>query len=371
MNEDRASRYQRLRRRGAVASGSISVVLLAGLILSGGSARLRDVAVSWSDGNPGSAATAAIFVCLLALVHEALTFPAAVYRGFLVERQYGLSRESFGEWAADHAKAAALGLVLAIAASAIVYAALRHAPGWWWLAAGVTFAAAIGVLANLTPIVVMPMFYRFAPLAREALKTRLEALSSRAGVGVLGVYEWGLGEKTRRANAALVGTGRTRRIILSDTLLADYTDDEIEVVLAHELGHQVHRDIVIALAIESALLVAACYGAAVALDAGWRPAGLTSPADVAGLPLLLLAGGAVTVLATPFVNAVSRSAERRADRFALALTGRSDAFITAMRRLADQNLAEPRPSAFARWFFHTHPPVEERIEAARLVERPR
>ena len=366
MNEDRASRYQRSRRRAAVASGSVTALLLLGLVFSGGSGRLRDLTIAWAHGTPESAATVVLFVCLLALLHEGLTLPLAVYRGFVLERQFGLSEEAFGAWAADHAKSALIGLALALAAAAVVSSSIRISPAWWWLVAGATFAAAIAVIANLAPVLLLPLFYRFSPLGRASLGARLENLSRQAGVAVLGVYEWGLGRKTRRANAALVGTGRTRRIILSDTLLAEYSDDEIEVVLAHELGHQVHRDIVAGLAIESVVLLAACYASAAALDAWWPAAGLASKADAAGLPLLLLAGGAVTVAATPLVNALSRVAERRADRFALALTGRSDAFISAMRRLAAQNLAEPRPSAFARWFFHTHPPVEERIQAARL-----
>ena len=175
-------------------------------------------------------------------------------------------------------------------------------------------------LAKLLPLVLLPLFYKFTPLDRESLRARLVSLSERAGVPVLGVYEWGLGEKTRRANAALVGTGGTRRIIVSDTLLAEYSDDEIEVILAHELAHHVHRDILTSLIAESALLLAAFYAAAVVLGAVWDEVGLRSPSDVAGLPLLLLAGGAVSVAATPAVNALSRWNERRADRYALALT---------------------------------------------------
>jgi STE24 endopeptidase len=184
------------------------------------------------------------------------------------------------------------------------------------------------------------------------------------------VYEWGLGEKTRRANAALVGAGATRRILLSDTLLAGYTDDEIEVVLAHEMGHHLHRDVLKGLAAESVALLACFFAAAVALRASWKPLGLTSASDVAGLPVILLTGGAVSLLTTPLLNALSRHNERRADRFALDLTARPDAFIGAMRRMAAQNLAEEHPSRAAFWFFHTHPRVDERIERARGIPDP-
>jgi STE24 endopeptidase len=220
-------------------------------------------------------------------------------------------------------------------------------------------------LAKIAPMLLLPIFYTFTPLDRESLRARLVSLSRRAGVPVLGVYEWGLGVKTRRANAALVGTGATRRIIVSDTLLAEYSEDEIEVIFAHELAHHVHRDILAALVVESALLLAAFCAAAAAL--GWlSPAiGLRSASDVAGLPLLLLAGGATTLAATPVVNALSRRNERRADRYALSLTRQPGAFISAMKRLAAQNLAEERPSRAVLWLFHTHPPIEQRIDAAK------
>ena len=246
-----------------------------------------------------------------------------------------------------------------------MYFLLTTWPEWWWLASAAVFTAAMFGLAKLLPLVLLPIFYKFTPLDRESLRSRLVSLSERAGVPVLGVYEWGLGEKTRRANAALVGTGSTRRIIVSDTLLAEYSDDEIEVILAHELAHHVHRDILTSLIAESALLLASFYAAAVVLGAVWERIGLRSPSDVAGLPLLLLVGGAVSVVATPAVNALSRWNERRADRYALALTNRPAAFISAMKRLASQNLADERPSRTVLWLFHTHPPIEQRIEAAK------
>jgi STE24 endopeptidase len=301
---------------------------------------------------------------ILGALHEALALPLAFHRGFFLDRRYGLSSEPMGGWLRDHVKAIGLGLVLAIAGAEIVSVTLRVSSSWWWLASAAAFIIAMGLMAKIAPIVLLPLFYTFTPLDRKSLGARLVSLSQRAGVPALGVYEWALGEKTRRANAALVGTGRTRRIIVSDTLLAEYSDDEIEVILAHEIGHHVHRDILVALIAESALLVVAFYVAAAAL-AAWGPRlGLRSANDMAALPLLLLAGGATTVVATPVVNALSRWNERRADRYALKLTQQPAAFISAMKRLGTQNLAEERPSWAVLWLFHTHPPIEQRIKAA-------
>jgi STE24 endopeptidase len=180
------------------------------------------------------------------------------------------------------------------------------------------------------------------------------------------VFEWRMSEKTRKANAALTGIGRTRRILLSDTLLAEHSDDEIEVILAHELSHHVHHDIWKALAAEAVLLTIGLYLADRVLAIAPGRFGLMGKDDVAALPLLLLALGAVSILLLPVVNALSRSHERRADRYALEMTGNAAGFMSAMRRLGAQNLAEERPSRLVEILFYSHPSVADRIEAARV-----
>ncbi len=194
-------------------------------------------------------------------------------------------------------------------------------------------------------------------------------MAERAGARILGVYEWGLGEKTKKANAALTGLGGTRRILVSDTMLAEYTDDEIEVVLAHELAHHVHGDIWKGIAFESLLIVAGFFLASRVLQAFVGPLGLSGADDVAGLPLLLIAAGAVSLVMVPFAHAMSRAFERSADRFALDLTHNPSAFISAMKRLGAQNLAEEHPSRLVQLLFYSHPPLRERIAAAEAYGR--
>jgi STE24 endopeptidase len=324
----------------------------------------RDLA-GWARGFGGGAIAAAFFTAALACAWELFTLPLAFYSSFVLDRQYGLSSETFGTWAADYLKALGVGFVLTVSAGATVYGSIGLWPNRWWLVDTALFAAVAVVFSRLAPVVLMPMFYRFTPLTRESLRDRLLTLSKRAGVPVLGAFEWGLGEKTTRANAALVGMGRTRRIIVSDTLLKDYSDDEVEVILAHELSHHVHHDLWTALAIETVVVLAALAAGDAALVWFGPFFGIKRVEDVAGLPLLVLAGGVVSLLLTPLGNAWSRHNERRADRYALTLTGGVGAFISAMRRLGAQNLAEQRPSRPVLWFFHTHPTIDERIAAAR------
>jgi STE24 endopeptidase len=368
MNEDRSSRYHRLRRRaavGATLAGGAWLVVLAGTGASAGlAARAHAIGnvLPWVLGRP---LAVVFFIAVMALGWELVSLPFVFYRSFVLERKYGLSSEPLSTWLTDHLKALGLGLLLTIAAGLAVHAAIRVAGDRWWAVTAALFAGAGVLLSRLAPVLLMPLFYRFRPLDREALRERLLTLSRRAGVPVLGAFEWGLGEKTTRANAALVGVGSTRRILVSDTLLKDYTDDEIEVILAHEIAHHIHHDIWTGLALETLIVAAALYGAHAAVLRLGGATGVTSPADLAALPLMILAAGVVSLLLTPVGNAWSRHNERRADRFALALTLRPNAFITAMRRLGAQNLAEERPSAPVFWFFHTHPTIDERIAAAK------
>jgi STE24 endopeptidase len=368
MNEDKSTRYHRLKRQISLLGFAWALLLLSGLALTGGSLALRRAAeVSalrlmgdrWLDGT-----TVLIYVALLTLLNEMVSLPLGLYGGHLVERRYGLSNETLGRWFVDEAKSFGVGLLLSCGGATLVYALMRGAPDRWWLTAGALFAVLIVGLTNLAPVLVLPLFYTIKPLTRDVLRARLLALAERAGAKVLGAYEWGLSQKTKKANAALAGIGRTRRILVSDTMLSDYSDEEIEVVLAHELAHHVHGDIWKGLVFESGLVLAGFYLASRALVVASPWLGLRDVADPAGLPLLLLSAGGLSLVMMPVANAMSRSHERSADRFALQLTKNPGAFISAMRRLGAQNLAEEHPSKLVQWLFYSHPPIRERIASA-------
>ncbi len=368
MNEDKASRYHRLKRRASVLALIWNVSLLLLLVATGSSAMMRDAAAT--AASPATSPewrqviTVFAYVTLLAAVNALGGLPMDFYSGFLLERRYELSTEKLSSWLRDQAKAFAVGLVLAGGAAELIYWLMRQSPRDWWLAAGLTFAILIVGLTNVAPVLLLPLFYPIRPLEHETLRTRLLALADRAGARVLGAYEWGVAGKTRKANAALAGIGATRRILVSDTMLADYSEDEIEVVLAHEMAHHVHGDIWKGIMFQSALMLGGFYVAAQALGRLSGPIGLRGADDIAGLPLLLLALGAVSLVMMPLAHAISRAYERRADRFALDLTRNPSAFVSAMRRLSAQNLAEDNPSRLVQWLFYSHPPIRERIAAA-------
>ncbi len=372
MNEDKSTRYHRLRRRADLLGTAAAGAVLLALILSGAALQLREMAAALSSAFPGSlddALTVILLTVMLVLLLQLIEFPFAFYQGHLLEHHYGLSTQTTRHWLADQGKGVFLGLALAVAGSSIVFVTLRNWPGQWWWMSSAAFAVATVVMARLAPVVLLPMFYRFKPLERPALVARLLALAQRASADVVGVFEWVLSGHTRKANAALAGMGHTRRILLSDTLLADYSEDEIEVVLAHELAHHVHRDLWRGIALQTLLLLAGFFLADAVLRRAAGAAGLRGLSDPAALPLLMLVAGAWSLLTLPLVNALSRAQERAADRYALDTTRNVDAFVTAMKRLSQQNLAEEYPSALVRWIFYSHPPIRERIEAARAFAR--
>lgn len=369
VNEDKSSRYHRLGRRAGVLSGAASLALLAVLLATGASATLRDWCIAAVAGiterdtlRPNL--VVGLYVLALAAMAEIVGVPFSFYRGFLVERRYGLSTENALHWLREHAKAVLIGLGFAEIAAALVYGALRRWPESWWIVSGLGYCFVTIWIVNLAPILLLPLFYRFKPLDKPSLRERLTALAQKAGTPVVGVYEWMLSDRTKKANAALAGLGHTRRILVSDTLLAEYSDEEIEVVLAHELAHHVHRDIWAGILYDTALTFAGFFGAHLALRAAVPLLGPQGPADPAGMPVLLIAAGTMGLVFKPLMNALSRAHERRADEFALQLTNNPSAFISAMRRIGQQNLAEDNPSRLVQAFFYTHPPIRERLRVA-------
>lgn len=366
-NEDKATRYHRLRRRASFAGTALGALALLLLVVTGASSVLREASSSLAGGS--FVATVVLFVAALVLFHELIQLPLAFYAGVTLERRYGLSTESTSRWWRDHLKATGVGLVFGAVAALIGLSLLRWSPERWWMFAAAAFIAITIGLAQLAPVVLLPLFYEFRPLERPALVDRLIRLAARAGTRVVGVFEWRLSDRTRKANAALAGIGRTRRIIVSDTLLAEHSDDEIEVILAHELAHHVYRDIWSGIAFQAVLIVLGLYAADGVLARFSNSFGLAGKSDIATLPLLALTLGAVALTFLPLANAVSRSHERRADRYALRMTRNAPAFVSAMKRLAAQNLAEENPPRLVQILFYSHPPIRARIESAAAWSR--
>ena len=357
-----ARRYNRIRRWLGIADFVLGLVLLIALLLTGWNGTLRDLAYRASFQTYALAVF--LYVLMLLLIQKFLG-SGLDYYGFRLEHRFNLSNQKLRSWIWDETKGFLVGMILATIVVELLYFIIRQSPQYWWLIAWAVFLGLFVLMAQLAPVVLFPIFYKFEPLQNEELKARLVRLGERAGTRVRGVYKWNLSEKSKKANAALTGLGNTRRIILADTLLENYSADEIEAVLAHELGHHVHKHILKSIAVQAGVTLVGFWVANWALHYSverWHLFDTLS--DFANLPLLVLVSTLLSFLLLPALNAFSRYNERQADRYAFQSIASVQPFISSMNKLAQQNLAERTPSAWVEWFFHSHPAISRRVAAA-------
>lgn len=361
-----AKSYGRLELACALGDKVIDVVYLA--VAAFWLARPID---AWLQGYPllagnWSLRLMALFLVIMGL-HIAVSFPLSLYSGHLLEHQFKLSTQTFGRWLWQYTKRNALALAFSLAIVVGLYWLIWTTGGAWWLvAAGAFFVISI-VLGQLAPVLILPLFYRIERLDVPELTDRLARLGQGTGLSIEGVYRMDLSNETVRANAMLAGLGRTRRVLLGDTLLNGFLPEEIEVIFAHEIGHHVlhhiHKMILAGLFYSAAgfwvcdrLLAAWVTRDGAALDYSQLP--------VATLPLLLLILTLFSMLSQPFQNAVSRRFERQSDRYALERTGLREAYLSAFRKLAKLNKDDPNPHWLDVFLFHSHPPIAERLAMA-------
>jgi len=356
--QELAKKYARLMRRLSFVELALVGALLLVFVFGGVSARM-----SYFLSFPQPWASALYFV-ILAVGLGIIIMPLTYYQGFILPRRYGLSNQKLGAWLTDRAKASALGFLLGLAVVILLYWLLDRFPDIWWLWAGILLLLLSLLLTWLTPTLLLPIFFKLEPLDDVELKQRLMNLAKRAQAQIVGMFTMDLSSKGTTANAMLAGLGKTRSIILSDTLLQQYTAEEVEVILAHELGHHIHRDIPKLIAVQAAVVLLAFYLSGLVLRASLVPFGFQGIADVAAFPLLFLSLAAFGLIVTPLINAYSRYVEGSADEAALELTANPRAFVTAMTRLTDQNLTVADPSRWVEILFYDHPPYTKRVDLA-------
>lgn len=368
--QQQAKQYARIQRRFLLLDLALGTALLLVWLLTGWSADLRSWILGWTR-HPWLAVLAygAIFGAVFTLVDLPLSF----YSGYILPHRFQQSNQSLTGWILDTIKSLAIGLVLGGFVLEIVYLLLRSAPDYWWLWLGCFLLLLNVVIANLAPVLLFPLFFAFKPLQDDFqdLQERLVHLAERAGIAVMGVYSFDMSRRTKSANAGLTGLGNTRRIILGDTLLEEFTPDEIETVLAHELGHQVNHDIPLGMAFQSLLTLAGLYLTSLGLAGSLGYFGFESLSDLAALPLFGLFLGAYGLITLPLSNAFSRSREVLADRFALEITGKGEAYANALIQLSNQNLAEVDPEPWVEFLLYSHPSLSKRIRMAESFQASR
>lgn len=360
----RGHMYMRGRYWLFTTGAALRLTVLLCLVLTPASAALRNLAVRLVPAHPGIAV--AIYLTLLVLAFEFLTLPLGYYAGFVREHAFQLSTQTRAAWFLDRAKAGLITLMLAVPLGSLLALLWRRYPGRWVLPAWVLGGVAVILVVALAPILIDPLFHTIRPLRDPALQERMIVLAQRAGIQVSEVYETDASRRTRKGNAYFTGLGRTKRIVLFDTLLAASEPDEIELVVAHELGHWKHAHIWKGIGLSLLGMGITLWCGARLLEWAVRRSGfhLAGPADVAGLPLFLLVLFVLNLVSLPLQNGISRLFEREADRTSLELTGNAAAFIRSEVKLARSNLADVTPHPAIVWLLYTHPPVVERIRMA-------
>jgi STE24 endopeptidase len=357
--QKKARRYSRIRRRLALFETGLSLAVLLVLIFSPASSRFAGL-FNWP-----APAVAVVYFLVFVVGFEILTAPLSYYGGFVLPHRYGTSTQKLKGWLTDLLKGGAISLVLGSAAVAGAYWLLQDVPDWWWLLIWGIMLIVTMMMSILAPVVLVPLFYKMKPLADVDLKARLEKLAQKAGATVHGIFILDFSAKTASANAALMGLGRTRRIVISDTLIRQFPVPEIEVVTAHEIGHHMHRDIFRLFVIQSSLYLIGLKIVDLALKTAVSPLGFHGVSDPSALPLLFLLVGIIGFLLSPILNSYTRHVESQADQYAVQLTGSPQVFIDSMTRLANQNLAVADPPPWEELLFYDHPSYYKRVDAAR------
>jgi len=362
--QKQAKEYARIRRRLWLVDTAFSAVYALAWLFLGWAVSLRQWLTTFTTNEW---LLIPLFVTIFGGIYSIINLPLGYYSGFVLPHRFGQSNQTLKDWVVDQIKGIAVGAPIGLILLELLYLALRLTGGLWWLwAAGGMLLFSV-LLSNLAPILIMPLFNKYVPLGDEHkdLADRLLALAERANTKVRGVFKFDMSKRTKSANAALTGIGNTRRIVLGDTLIDEFSTDEIETVLAHELGHHVHRDIPLFIAFGAVSTTAGLFLASLGLNWAIGYFGFLSIADVAAFPALGIVLGAFGLITMPFDNAVSRWREGKADDYALQATGKREAFASAFTRLANQNLGEVDPESWVVFLFYSHPPLGERIAKAK------
>jgi STE24 endopeptidase len=364
--EDRAREYELVHNRLFLVRILLTVIVLSAYLFTGASVYLAEglrnrFGSIWPLVN-------GLYTMITVFGFAALMFPLSLYSEHVIEHRYGMSNQELEGWFIDYLKSLVIELIVATAFFEVIYTFLRYAPVLWWVWATFFYVLFVVVLAAIAPVVIMPLFHKFEPIDNPSLTDAVKAFVEKAGLKVVGVFKWGLEEKTNAGNAALTGLGNTRRIILGDTILKDYTQDEIIAVLAHEVGHYRNRDMTRLIVVGSLLAAAGFYLAHLFLQTLVAKFGFAGPDDIGSFPIFVFCLLVFSLVTMPVSNAYSRRREYEADAYAVRTIGAAGNLISALEKLAAQNLADKNPAAWIEFLLHSHPSIARRVRRARETD---
>lgn len=310
-----------------------------------------------------------LFTIITSLTATLILFPLNFYSSYILEHKYNLSNQSLTKYFIEGIKSALVSGLIGLPILLLFYFILKEFGDYWWLVFAVVMFFISVLLSQIFPIVIFPIFYKVKQIEDEELKERIKKLAGDAGLNVKDVFSFDMSKNTKKANAAFTGLGKTKRIILGDTLLSSYSKDEIETVIAHELGHykkkHILKNILIGTVNSFLLFFLISFLYKNSLD--WF--GFNSITEIAALPLLTLWAMLLGLIQTPMTNIISRKFEYEADQYAVEVTSKPFSFIQTLNKLTEQNLGDKEPHPFIEWFFYSHPSIKKRINAIELFIR--
>ncbi len=305
-----------------------------------------------------------IYFAVLYVIYSVISFPLSYSDGYLIEHKYGFSTQGFSAWLSDWIKSFSVSFILGAAIFEVVYLITDASPKFWWLWLSLIMILFSVMLANLFPVLVLPLFYKTSPIENEDLKKRIEEVCNQTGISLKGIFSINLSSKSTKANAAVVGLGNTKRILLGDTLIANYTEDEILVALAHEITHYQERHIWWLILWQSIITFVIFYIFYRIHPIFYAWAGFESVSEVAAFPLFAMIFAVLSCIVKPLGASLSRYYERRADRGALNLTQDSESFVSLMAKFCNKQLTIAYPHPLIEWYNYSHPSPGNRIKLA-------
>ncbi len=353
-----AKKYNNIKLAISIAEGIVSFILVLLFVLLGYSLQLENYLTGFIENQY---LLFLAFILVIGFAGSVLSFPVSWYSGFYLEHKYNLSNQTFRKWIWEGLKGLLVSLVIGIPILLTFYYVLNTFDSLWWLPFAIIMFFFSVVLSQVFPVLILPIFYKLTPVENELLKEKIKLLGERAGIKVENVYKFNMSKNTKKANAAFTGLGKTKRIILGDTLLDSYTAEEIETVIAHELGHYKKKHVVKNILIGTASSFLTLFVIALLYENSLNWFGFNSITQVAALPLLALWSMLIGIIQTPLGNILSRKFEYEADEYAVAETKNPSAFIKTLEKLTDQNLGDREPHPFVEWFFYSHPSIKRRI----------
>lgn len=355
-----SKKYNNIKLAISISKGIFSFILILLFVSTGLSSGLQNYLERFLSN---SYFQFIIFVGVTGVAAGIIFFPVNYYTEFYLEHKYNLSNQTFLKWIWEDLKSLLVSLVIGVPILLLFFYSLNKFFSFWWLPFAIILFVISVILARIVPIFILPLFYKITPLENEELKDRIQKLAKDAGIKVENVFKFNMSKNTKKANAAFTGIGKSKRILLGDTLLDNYTEDEIETVIAHELGHYKRKHIIKNIFIGTAssflmlFLIAYFYN----ISISWF--GFSSIIQIAALPLLSLWAMIIGLILTPLTNMLSRKFEYEADEYAIISTNKKDAFISTLEKLTDQNLGDREPHPFVEWFFYSHPSIKNRVAA--------